>query len=717
MNRIHRIALSLLLLHSSMGLLAQNLPQSGKRYITKGEKVELLKKEMGVQSWQQDESIVFRLSGSPSSGEKTTYVQVDTKTGKQTTLSENPLLQQAGAPKPAAMPKAVMVNPSLSPDGKYVAFTRDNNLFTIRLADNKETQLTFDGSELILNGYASLIYQEDVLSGGYRTFWWSPDSKQLAFYRFDDTQVPEYMLTDIIPFPIRGGRPGARPDQRTAEQVRHDFQQNKVTRYRYSKPGDKNASVKVGFVGPEQASVVWADFKAEEDCYFGDPYWRPDSKGLWVQWMNRGQDTLHIYNVLPETGKKEMVYSETQPTWVMINTKDRVRFLPSGKAAVIISDKTGWDQLYLYSLEGKLINALTQGDYKVLDVLHIDEKSKTLYFTCFKDNIAYTDLYKVGLDGKNLKRLTFGDYSHKVSISPNAKYFVSTYFNPSTPERVALLNTEGKLIANLYDRAGADLGKVETDRYEIVKVKSEDGKFDLPMRVRWPAGMEKGKQYPVHLRVYGGPNMMWMTQPYFSASAAEADEDKVIMVFMDHRGSGLNGKIGADYMHRNLGYWELKDYTTQLNWLVKSGQADPNKVLIQGHSYGGYMSCYALTHGNGVFQSAIAGAPVTDWLLYNTAYTERYMDAPAENEEGYQKSSVVYNADQFKGQLYIAHGMSDNNVHPQNTLHFVAELERLNKEGVEMVLYPEDNHSLIGKHLNYHNDKQKEFRQKVLFNK
>lgn len=702
-----------------------------KRYAQKDEKVEILKKDMSLQSWITDDKAVFRLTGSPHDRTPPSYIQVNTKTGKQSPFEEKLLATtskieatvsarggdlfyktETGESIQLTQSKEEEVNPVLSPDKKYVAFGRNNNLYSIRLADRKETQLTSDGSDVILNGYASLVYEEDVLSGGYRTFWWSPDSKHIAFYRFDDSQVPEFILTDIQPLPIRGGR---HVDTRTPDQVRQDYQQNKIERYRYSKPGDNNAAVKVGFVKPESAAVVWADFEENEDCYYGDPYWRPDGKGLWVQWMNRGQDTLNIYNINPETGAKGLVYEENQRTWVMIKTEDRVRFLPSGKSAIIMSDKSGWDQLYHYSLDGKLLNRITDGDYKVLDVINVDEKSNSLYFTCFKDNIAYTDLYKVGLDGKNLKRLTFGDYSHKVNLSPNAKYFVTTYFNPSTPEKVALLNTDGKLIADLYDRKGADFGKYETDRYEIITVKSDDGRFDIPMRVRWPAGMEKGKQYPLHVRIYGGPNMMWMTQPYFSAIPAEENEDKAIMVFMDHRGSGLCGKVGADDMHRNLGYWELKDYTTLVQWLVKNGQADPNKVLIQGHSYGGYMSCYALTHGNGVFQSAIAGAPVTDWLLYNTAYTERYMDSPAENPEGYQKSSVVYNADNFQGRLFIAHGMSDNNVHVQNTMQFIGELQRLNKTGFELMLYPEDRHSLIGKHLNHYNATMKKFQQSCLF--
>ncbi len=714
---------------TSAGLWAQ------KKYVKEGEKPEILKPEMRVTAWLNDETAVLQVGGPFSAP---SYIELNAKTGKQKPYEGDPYSLMMSRMEAAAVAivregdvfyrneegKTVQLtntgeeeqNPLLSPDKKYVAFTRNNNLYTIRIADRKETPLTFDGSDVILNGYASLVYEEDVLTGGYRTFWWSPDSKYIAFYRFDDSQVPVATLTDICPMPEKG-RASRVADVRDEKKIRYDYQHIKVETYRYSKPGDKNADVRVGIANPEGGNITWADFKAGEDCYFGDPYWRPDSKGLWVQWLNRGQDSLFIYNVYPETGKKEVVYHETQKTWVMINCKHRVRFLPSGKGAIIASDKSGWDQLYLYDLNGKLINRITNGDYKVLDVMHVDEKNKTLYFTCFKDNVACTDLYKVNLDGKNLKRLTFGNYSHKVEFSPDIKYFITTYCNSSTPDRVALLTTNGKLITELYDRKGADFDQYELDKNEIITVKSDDGKFDIPMTVRWPAGMKKGEKYPLYVRIYGGPNMMWMTQTYFSNNAPKVDDDKVILVFMDHRGSGLCGKVGADYIHRNLGYWELKDYTACVKWLVENGQADAEKVFIQGHSYGGFMTCYALTMGADVFKFGIAGAPVTDWLFYNTAYTERYMDSPDENPEGYKNSSVVMNADKFKGRLLIAHGMSDNNVHVQNTLQFVGELQRLNKQGFEMMIYPEDGHSLIGKHLNQYNALMKRFQRECFYGK
>ncbi len=707
-KHVGKLLLTLVVTLLTTGLFAQ------KKYVSEGERPEIQKDAMRLVSWQGDDAVIFSISGTPSNPKPTVYTQVNAKTGKQTPFTGD--IQSLYKSNDSGITKTSQVasiprEAVPSPDKQYVAFTRNNNLYTIRIADGKETQLTFDGSDVILNGVASYVYKEDVLVGSSSTtFWWSPDSKYIAFYRFDDSRVPIATITDAQPMAearfINSGM-----DTRTEKEREYDYQHIYVETARYPQPGDDNPEVKVGLVSPGGGSVVWADFKDKGDHYLGTPIWRPDAKGLWVQWLNRGQDTLIIYNVHPATGGKEEVYKETQKTWVMIGHKNRIQFFPSGNEAIISSDKSGWVQLYRYDLNGKLINPITNGTFKVLDVLRIDEPTKTIYFTCYKDNVACIDLYKVGFDGKNLKRLTFGNYSHNVNISPNAKYFVTSYSNPSTPEKMALCTIDGKLVAELYDRKGADFDNYEICRAEIITVKSEDGKFDIPMRVTWPAGMEKGKKYPLSVRVYGGPDMMWMTHPEFSGILAKEDDDKVISVFMDHRGSGLCGKVGADYMHRNLGYWEIKDYSQCVKWLVENGQADPEKVYIAGHSYGGYLTCYALTYGADVFKFGMAGAPVTDWKFYNTAYTERYMDSPAENPEGYKNSSVITHADKLKGRLLIVHGMRDDNVHVQNTLQLANEFQRKNKLGFEMMLYPEDRHVMIGPRLTHLNNLRTRFQK------
>jgi dipeptidyl-peptidase-4 len=308
------------------------------------------------------------------------------------------------------------------------------------------------------------------------------------------------------------------------------------------------------------------------------------------------------------------------------------------------------------------------------------------------------DFYRVGLNGKNLQRLSFGDYTHHISLSPNGKHFITTYSNVKTPPKVALYTTKGKFIKDLQSDENSEVINscqgLETD---FVVLRSDDGLFDLPLRVTWPLTMEKGRSYPVILSIYGGPNAMSVREGWHNTSdeALRLARNGIIQAVIDHRGSGHNGKMGQNYMHRNLGHWEIKDYTQVVRWLVKHGQADPKKIMITGFSYGGYLTCYAMTYGEGVFTHGIAGGSVTDWLLYDAVYTERFMDTPAENPEGYKAASALTHAGKLEGQLLLTHGLRDENVHAQNTFQLVSLLEDLNK-AFDLMIYPESRHGYRG---------------------
>ncbi|MDR0692045.1 MAG: S9 family peptidase [Prevotellaceae bacterium] len=566
-------------------------------------------------------------------------------------------------------------NPTLSPDNQYVAFTRNNNLYTIRLSDKKETRLTTDGSNVILNGFASWVYMEEILGRGsqYRAFWWSPNSEYLAFFRTDDSRVPLFTITDS---------PG---------------QDGYVETIRYPKSGEPVPQVRTGVVKRDGGTVVWAKPESEDNFYFGLPYWRPDSKALWLQWLNHGQNHLQLLEMELATGALREIYEETQPTWIAIDDEPRIRFLNSGKGFVLQSDKSGWNHLYLHDINGKRVNAITSGSYTVLEVLRVDEQEETVYFTCYKDHVGCVDFYRVGVDGKNPQRLSFGHYTHHISLSPDGKYFVTTYSDVTTPPKVVLYTSSGRLIKELQDTKNYDLKKCKNPETNFVVLHSEDGLFDLPVRVTWPLNREEGKKYPVILSIYGGPNAMSVREGWHNTNdeTLQLARDGVIQAVIDHRGSGHNGKTGQNYMHRNLGYWEIKDYTQAVKWLVEHGQADPEKILITGFSYGGYLTCYALTYGAGVFTHGIAGGSVTDWLLYDAVYTERYMDTPAENPEGYKAASALTHAGKLEGRLLLTHGLCDENVHAQNTFQLVSSLEDLHKD-FELMIYPESRHGYRG---------------------
>lgn len=580
------------------------------------------------------------------------------------------------------------VNPTMSPDNKLVAYTKNNDLYTLEISSQKETRLTNDGSDLILNGYASWVYMEEILgrASQYRSFWWSPDSKQIAFFRSDDSKVPTYTLTDA--------------------QGQHGY----VDVIRYPKVGDPNPEVKVGIVSATGGNVVWADFNEHNDQYFGLPYWKPDGKTLLVQWMNRLQNELKIYEVDPSTGSKKSFLNETQKTWISLDDEGkRITFLESGKGFLYLTDQSGYQHICMYDISGKYSGDITPGKTNVTEINFIDEKNKTVYFTARKENTARKDFYKVGFNGKNFQRLTFGECNHNISnISPNASYFITTYGNAVTPNKIALVTNKGKIIKEIADSKGNDFNNTELAKSELIRVSSDDSLYQLPMKITWPVNMTPGKKYPVLISIYGGPNAGTVMDTWTLSGAQQwYAKEGLIQVSMDHRASGHFGKEGVNYMYHNLGYWEMKDYTTMVKWLIANGQADPQKICITGFSYGGYMTCYALTYASDVFTHGMAGGSVIDWTLYDSHYTERYMGTPANNPEGYKTSSVLTYADKYKGMLQLVHGIVDENVHMQNSIQFASKLQDLKKD-FEFMTYSGGRHGWPGnKNLHFQNMKTK----------
>ncbi len=582
-------------------------------------------------------------------------------------------------------------NPILSPDDNYVAFTRDNNLFAIVVNDGKEYQYTSDAADAIYNGWASWVYYEEILGrrSRYRAFWWSPDSRHLAFFRFDDAKVPVFPLYNAE---------GA-----------HGFLENA----RYPKPGDPNPEVRVGMVPVTGGSVVWADFNEKDDQYFGAPFWAPDGKQLVVQWMNRGQDNLKLYAVDPETGKKTEIYNETQSSWV--DWFESIEFLADNKGFIIKSDKDGWGHLYLYGMAGRLKNKITQGNWTVTNAVHVDEKKRHVYFTAKKEASARTDLYRVRLDGKELTRLTFGAFTHNTQPSPAGTYFITTYSNVAMPQKMALCKSGGAMMQELGDSKTEKFAEYELAKTELFRVMTPDG-YDLPVLWTLPLNFDPNKKYPVLISIYGGPEAGTVSDSWRNINLQWLAQEGVIQVAMDHRASGHFGKAGVALMHRNLGKWEMNDYIEVAKWLQAKPFVDKTKICITGGSYGGYVTCMALTYGADYFTHGIALFSVTDWKLYDTHYTERYMDTPAENPEGYKNGSALTFANKYKGVLRIVHGMMDDNVHMQNSIQLVNALEDIGKH-FEFMLYPGQRHGVRGTKATHLRNENYRFYYKYLLEK
>lgn len=670
--------------------------QAQKKQLTenqmlKGEKTNITTSLPQVLGWVDDSHFLLNKKEHADSPYK--VFLVDCKTGKQQPSNSNLLgkekqesisvsikkddifLDEEGKPtKQITKTAEVEINPTLSPDKKYIGFTRNNDLYTINIETGKESRLTNDGSNLILNGYASWVYFEEILGRRtrYRSFWWSPDSKKICFMRMDDTNVAL--------FPIY------------SEAGQHGFSENT----RYPKAGDANPTVRIGITSPDGGNVNWADFNEKDDQYFGMPYWTPDSKNVLVQWMNRGQDNLKIFAVDPSTGNKKEIYDEIQKTWVDLDDQGgRINFLNGNKGFIIKSDKDGWEQLYLHNNDGTLKNKITSGEHWSTDILYIDEVKNIIYFTSRKENSVRTDLYKVSLDGKNQQRLTFGDFTHNVDLSPNGSYFITRYSNSQMPDRMALVDNKGKILAELGNSKGLEFDNIEIAKTEIIRIPSEDGLFQLPIRITWPLNYDANQRYPVMINIYGGPNAGTVRDGWqFNGQTQWFAKEGLIQVSMDHRASGHFGKNGINYMHRNLGKWELKDWITIVKWLRQHG-ADSTRVGISGFSYGGYMTCMALTAGAGYFTHGLAGGSVTDWRLYDSHYTERYMDTPNENPDGYNAGSIMPHVEKYKGLIRIYHGTMDDNVHMQNSLQLIKKLQE-SKKHFEFMLYPGGRHGWGG---------------------
>jgi dipeptidyl-peptidase-4 len=658
-----------------------------------------------VVSWEDDNHLILRRRSHPDSSAK--LFLFDPKTIKEMGLDKEPpakaknknekrissknddLYLKEGENDEVRLTndKDKEINATISPDSNFVAYTKKNNLYVIDLRSKKETRLTSDGNDSLLNGYASWVYTEEILgrASQYRAFWWSPDSKHLAFFRTDDSPVPVHIITD--------GGPG---------------QQGLVEKERYPKVGEKNPEVKIGIVHLNDNHITWADFNEKDDQYFGMPYWRPDGSGLIALWINRDQNNLRMYDVNPNTGTKKEFYDEKQKTWIDLDDLNRLQFLKNGNA-IMISDKTGWRHLYYYDRNGQLINPITSGRFTVTNVNWVDEKNQVVYFLArSRENTARTDFYSVRFNGKDLKRLTFGDYNHNIQMSPSGAFFITTYSNAVTPPRMALLSSDGKLLKDMGDSKGAEYNNYNFAKTEIIRVKSDDGLFDLPSLVTWPLNMDPNKRYPVLINIYGGPDAGTVMDRWnFNAFQQWYAKEGIIQIAMDHRASGHFGKEGVNYMYHNLGDWELKDYATIVKYLISKGYADPKKICITGFSYGGYMSCLALTKYADVFTHGMAGGSVTDWTFYDTHYTEKFMGTPANNAEGYKTSSVLNYTDKYKGMLQIVHGVIDDNVHIQNSLRLISQLEDQKKD-FEFMLYPGGRHGWPGnKQLHFQNLKTK----------
>jgi dipeptidyl-peptidase-4 len=570
--------------------------------------------------------------------------------------------------------KTPKVNTRFSPDGKKIAYTKSKDLYIYDLITNKETRLTFDASDKIYNGYCSWVYMEEILerSSHYAAFWWSPDGNKIAYLRTDETNVPLFTLNRLDEPDGVHGLIEATP---------------------YPKPGDPNPKVKMGIVDIATAKTTWVKTDDNVDQYIAWPFWTPDSKKLAVQVMNRDQNVLTIILADPSTGDYTQIYNENRKTWVEFH--EDIYVMKNGTGFIIRSPGNDWENLYYYAWDGKLIARLTNFNFRVTGINRVDEDMKMVYFSATGTESTDSHAFSVGFDGKNPLQITKGDGSHIISISPKGTYFIDTWNSISSAGSIIAYNKSGKVLKEIFKFEQPVFDPQKNSKPEFIKIATSDGLFSMPAIITYPVNFDPSKKYPVIFAIYGGPDSKNVSNRWQGNSPSWNSQNGIITFTVDHRGSGQFGEKGLDYLYRSLGKWEILDYEDAVKWLRAKPFVDSTRMGITGMSYGGYMTCLALTKGAGYWTHGIAGSPVTDWRLYDDVYTERYMDTPADNPDGYKDGSALTFVKNYKGKLYVTHGDMDDNVHLQNSIYLISRMEDESKI-FEFMLYPEGRHGWGG---------------------
>ncbi|MEL6672592.1 MAG: DPP IV N-terminal domain-containing protein [Bacteroidota bacterium] len=614
-----------------------------------------------IQGWLDDDHYLERKR---KEGSRTKTYQVHAKSGKETEY-ERPRPKRINLRKLSDGGQ----NPRLSPDSSRVAFTKGGNLYVNSVEEGQAVALTNDGGDLIYNGYASWVYYEEILGrrSRYAAFWWSPDSRKIAYLRFDDQEVPE--------FPI----------------FRSTGTHGELEVMRYPKAGDPSPGVKLGIVDVETKETTWVELDENLE-YTAWPFWTSDSKELFFQQLNRDQNYLRILAANPETGKTRTVYEEKQPSWV--DWFEDLHFLSDGKGFLLRSSIDGYFHLYHYDMQGKLVNRLTEGEWTVNSMTLVDEENERVFFHAsgMKDKVGETHFFKVDMAGKKVVQLTEAPGTHRCVPSDGGSYFTDRYSSISHPSKLELRSDKGKLIRELGDSRSEAMDAYAMGKVELFTIPSTDG-YNLPAVWVLPPDFDPNKKYPIVFSIYSGPGAGTVRNSQRSLQDHFLAQHGIITISVDHRGSGHFGKKGIAEMHRNLGKWESHDLIEAVKWLRKKSFIDPERVGITGGSYGGYMTCLALTKGADYFTHGIARSSVTDWQLYDNVYTERYMDHPQDNPGGYKDGSVLTYAKDFKGKLLIIHGTMDDNVHMQNTIQLVDKFTSMGKD-FEFMLYPGQRHGI-----------------------
>lgn len=552
-----------------------------------------------------------------------------------------------------------------SPDGSRVGFVRDNDIWYVSLKDMLLHRVTTDGKRnSIINGHTDWVYEEEF--GFTRAFEFSPDSRQIAYLRFDETLVPEFTMMRFD----KGLYPSA-------------------YKYKYPKAGEPNSNVELRVYDIDSSSSSVADVGAG-DQYIPAMGWTPGNK-LYAYRENRLQNHFEVL-MFDNDNKPKVVYSERNDRYIERPDKKTVTFLPDGDRFIVQNETSGARHLYLYSISKGLLNPITKGDWEVTDFVGIS--GNRLYYISNEGSLLRRNLYSVLLNGKQKRRLTTGEGTYSIAPSAEMRYYIATFSNVATPATITLHSHDGKLLRTLEDNAALKrrVAELKVPQKEFFSFTTPQGESLNGYMIK-PHDFDSTKRYPVLMSQYSGPGSQEVVDRWSINWCDVLVQKGYVVVSVDGRGTGGRGEQFRKCTYAKLGALEVEDQVFTARYLAQQSWVDAGRIAIYGWSYGGFMALGSILKGNDIFKMAIAVAPVSSWRFYDTIYTEIYNGLPKDNAAGYDDNSPINFADSLRGKLLIVHGTADDNVHVQNTYAMADALVKAGKK-FDMMIYPDNNHSM-----------------------
>ena len=563
--------------------------------------------------------------------------------------------------------------PAFSPDGKKIAFAKENNLYIYDIASKKSAQITTDGKKnAIINGITDWVYEEEFAF--VRAFDWSADSKKLAFIRFDESEVPEFSMSlfhkDLYPT---------------------------IETFKYPKAGEKNSTVSLHMYDVNAASVKKINLGNYNDFYIARMKWTNDANTLCAQVLNRHQDNLNLLFIDGNTGNSKVIFNEKDKAY--IDVTDNLTFLKDN-SFIWTSEKDGFNHIYVYDKNGKLKNQVTKGNWEVTAYYGFDEKNSTIFYQSVENGSINRDVYRIGLDGKNKKRLSTMTGTNEATLSPNFQFYINKYSSATTPTMFTLNDAKtGKQVQSIVDNnaLGEKLKAYNLPSKEFFVLKTAKGN-ELNAWILKPKDFDPYRKYPVFMYQYSGPGSQQVNNDWNNADDywfQMLAQQGYIIACVDGRGTGFKGAAFKKLTQKELGKYEVEDQIDAAKVIGNYPYVDKDRIGIWGWSYGGFMASNCIMKGADTFKMAIAVAPVTNWRFYDSIYTERYMQTPQENPSGYDDNSPINHVDKLKGKFLLIHGSGDDNVHVQNSMQMMEALIQANKQ-FDSQIYPDNNHGIYG---------------------